>query len=414
MATEYKTVYRSFGYLRCDDFAQYLEEMAARGWHLESWGAGLKFRRGEPEQATYAVEVFSDASEYDTRPEPNTKEFAEYCEAAGWQLVDAKRKFVIFKKLRPDAHPIMTDRERLETVVKEEQKQVLRNLAISGTWCVMRWTDFLGFGFVRDIFIPQNLLLLATWTMLFLAALGGGIHLLIWRSRTAKRIESGQMLHLGRGGGFQNRAYNTVLALVLPLWLCSLLLMGQTTGILFVLAVYGCLWLMGYLIARKRPDAVTNQIIQVLVSMAVVLAFVFFSFGSIFTDEEPPVPVEDVPLLYEDIGGDAGALELVDTEKRSSIFGTFTYFGLFYEDGHVVYFIYESDEAWVLDKIWKEETDATNWEDCTDLWGTEQAVGRFGYEYVVRCPGRIVTFNGIYDEELTQEQIDIIRDKLCN
>ena len=62
MKPKFKTVHRSFNYLHCDDFAQYLESMAAKGWHLDSWGAGLKFRRGEPEQATYAVEVFTDAS----------------------------------------------------------------------------------------------------------------------------------------------------------------------------------------------------------------------------------------------------------------------------------------------------------------------------------------------------------------
>ena len=68
MSTDKKTVFKHFRYLRCDDFATYLEQMAANGWHLESWGAGLKFNRGEPEQTTYAVEVFSEATEYDTRP----------------------------------------------------------------------------------------------------------------------------------------------------------------------------------------------------------------------------------------------------------------------------------------------------------------------------------------------------------
>ena len=63
MSTDRKTVFKHFSYPRCDDFATYLENMAAKGWHLESWGAGLKFRRGEPEQATYAVEVFSEATE---------------------------------------------------------------------------------------------------------------------------------------------------------------------------------------------------------------------------------------------------------------------------------------------------------------------------------------------------------------
>ena len=90
-----KTTFKVFDYMHCDDFARYLERMAAKGRHFKEWGAGLKFEKGEPKQVNYAVEVFTKASETDLRPEPNTQEFAEYCEAADWKLVDAKQKFCI-------------------------------------------------------------------------------------------------------------------------------------------------------------------------------------------------------------------------------------------------------------------------------------------------------------------------------
>ena len=103
MSAKRKTVFIGFDYMHCDDFAKYLSEMAAKGWHFKEWGAGLKFEQGEPKKATYAVEVFTEASENDMRPEPHTREFAEYCEAAGWKFVDAKQKFCIFKKIEEDA-----------------------------------------------------------------------------------------------------------------------------------------------------------------------------------------------------------------------------------------------------------------------------------------------------------------------
>ena len=90
MSVKRKTVLKGFNYMHVDDFAKYLSDMAAKGWHFKEWGVGLKFEKGEPEQATYAVEVFQKASDNDMRPEPNTQEFAEYCEAAGWKFVDAK------------------------------------------------------------------------------------------------------------------------------------------------------------------------------------------------------------------------------------------------------------------------------------------------------------------------------------
>ena len=416
MATDRKTVHKHFGYLRCDDFAAYLEEMAAKGWHLESWGAALHFVKGAPEQVTYAVEVFSDATDYDTRPEPNTQEFAEYCEAAGWHLVDARGKMCIFKKLRSDALPITTQEERLDTVFREERKGILRNILISGIWVAMRWGEFLGYGFLRDAFLPQNLMILIGWTTLFLAAVGSFFCLVIWKIRSKKRIRDGLMLHLGRGGpfpGFGNRGYSVALIIVLPMWLSGLVWMGEWGAVTVILVFYAAMLLMGWLIARFRPDAVTNQIIQILVSCVLVIGVFIIGIGSLAVEPAQTTPPEDLPLRYEDIGGDAGALEHVDTEYRSSVLGSMSYFGLFYEDGYVVYFIYESEKSWVLDRVWEEETSASNWEDCTDLWEAEQAVSRFGYGYVVRYPDRIITFNGIYGDQLTHEQIARIRDILC-
>lgn len=411
MSTEKKTVFKNFGYLRCDDFAAYLEDMAAKGWHLESWGAGLKFRRGEPEQATYAVEVFSEATEYDTRPEPNTEEFAEYCEAAGWHLVDAKRKFVIFKKLRPDAHPIMTDQERLEAVYAEEKKDSLREILISGIWCVGQWADFLGMDFGRDMFMYPSLLLLVTWTMLFAAALGSFLHLVIWKLRTAKRIADGQMLHLGRGGSFQNRGYNVVLTLVFPLWVASMVLQGSTGSLVFVVVLFGVVLAVSALVAKKRPDAATNQIITTMVSMGMVLALFLFGFSTMLSDEpREPVPV---PLTAQDLGIDATFEETGNLEDWSTVFGSVRQITLYYDQGMLRYTVWESDFDWVLDKIWKESTEASNWEPGdTAPWDAEEVRTRLGDSYVVRWEDSILAFYGMADEPLTGEQIGTVVDAL--
>ena len=72
----------------------------------------------EPEQAFYTVEVFQKASENDMRPEPNTQEFAEYCESAGWKFMDAKQKFCIFKKIEQEAVELFTPDERVNNALK--------------------------------------------------------------------------------------------------------------------------------------------------------------------------------------------------------------------------------------------------------------------------------------------------------
>ena len=121
-----KTVFKSFSYLQRDDFAAYLMDMARKGWHFKEWRAGLVFEKGEPADTVYAVEVFIDGSVYDAKPEAHTLEFADYCQAAGWELADAKQKFCIFRKVRPDAVEILTPEERLKNVAKEELKNIFK------------------------------------------------------------------------------------------------------------------------------------------------------------------------------------------------------------------------------------------------------------------------------------------------
>ena len=163
MARNRKTVLKGFNYLQCDDFAAYLTDMAAKGWHFKEWKAGLVFERGEPEKTQYAVEVFIDGSEYDTRPDVHTQAFAEYCEAAGWKLMDAKRKFVIFQKIRADAVAILTPQERLANIAKEERKDVLYRLVIGYIWVFLLLSRFIGSTFVHVIYSNQTLLLCAVW-----------------------------------------------------------------------------------------------------------------------------------------------------------------------------------------------------------------------------------------------------------
>ena len=118
-------IFRSFPYTRSDDFAAWLSEMAAKGWVFEGFGAGLIFEKGEPQEITYAVNTFLPGSEMDTRPEPQAEEFAEYCRAASWELVDAKKRFCVFKRVKEDAVPILTEEEMVENAARAERKRIL-------------------------------------------------------------------------------------------------------------------------------------------------------------------------------------------------------------------------------------------------------------------------------------------------
>ncbi len=408
MKSKFKTVHRSFHYLRCDDFAHYLESIAAKGWHLDSWGAGLKFRRGEPEQATYAVEVFSDASEYDTRPEVNTREFAEYCEAAGWQLIDAKRKFVIFKKIKPDAVPIMTDRERLEAAVKEEQKFNYRTLAIASLWVILEWWRTLGGGFAEMVFSPLNLLLLVGFTTLFLCALFSVVQV-NWKKRSwLRRISEGQMLYLGRAGGFASRGYDLALIPVMTVWLGFMLCSGDwgtlSALVIFFAILFGAL----FLVNKFRVDSVTNEVLMNVLPLGLFLLLFLIALSGIFAIDQAVLP-DSLTEGYQDLSFREPSMPFVHYEENSTFLGSATIVVQREEGvGSVYYGVYESDYDWVLNKVWKNRTSDDSWEPCTQDWGGLQVMTQYSRCYVVRYPNHVLYYYAADSEPLNQEQINLI------
>ena len=93
-----KVIFGNFRYRECDNLALYLEKMARQGWIFKDWRLGMVFEKEEPQNLEYAVEVFSEGNENDTKPEPETEEFVVYCREAGWELVSSRKKLCIFSE----------------------------------------------------------------------------------------------------------------------------------------------------------------------------------------------------------------------------------------------------------------------------------------------------------------------------
>lgn len=415
MGNNRKTVFKGFGYLQCDDFAAYLTEMAAKGWHFKEWGAGLVFEKGTPERVQYAVEVFINGSEYDTRPDVHTREFAEYCEAAGWQLIDAKRKFVIFKKVRSDADDILTPQERLENIAKEERKDILQKIALSYTWNLLQLLQFTGSGFVNRIFSNGLLMISAIWFALALCATVRGVHYLIWKKKWTKMVDNGEEIYFGLKKNifsFTNGWYSWLSTGILLVFLASLALSQQYLTLVFAVIFSAPIVVMGYLIARFRPDAGTNQIIQIVVSMALVIFVLIFSVVIIFTDDTTTEDEQAIPLYYEDIGGEAGEIIKAEVDQSSSIFGSGMRCWIEYEDEYVYYYVYTSDHAWIIDTIWEDRVvqkyNQTG-EDVSDLWGAVASVRNSIGGYLVKYPDAVLILDFAEDTVLSQSDAEIIR-----
>lgn len=390
MDTEKKTVLKRFSYRNCDDFAAYLNHMARQGWHFKEWRAGLVFEKGEPEEATYAVEVFSQAEETDTRPLPETQEFAEYCEAAGWQFVDASRKFTIFKRIRQDALPIMTDEERFEVISRADGHSVWRWLGISLAWCIMQLLEFRS-GFKYSIFRNRELIVAGTWFLLFVLAVARAAQFLLWKHRCVQRMDRGLRLFFGRDASdkWDSWLYLSILAIQV----LALIYIGEGWISLIILGIAAALVLMGFLIAQIRPDATVSAIIQTLGGFAIFIAAL--TAFTIAGQSETRGDLAEVapPVVYADIWEDPGAPEDVYSKCYESSFGSWHICSLEYENAELYYEVFRSDYTWVLDEVWRGILKGRATREgtvCTELWDAEVAILSTSNYYKVRYENTIL------------------------
>lgn len=384
MGTKKKTVLKGFSYRNCDDFAAYLNHMARRGWHFKEWRAGLVFEQGQPEDAVYAVEVFSKAEDSDTRPLPETREFAEYCEAAGWQFVDAMRKFVVFKRIREDAVPIMTDEERFDAVSRADGHSVWRWLGISFAWCIMQILEFRS-GFKYSIFRNRELIVAGTWFLLFVLAAARALQFLFWKRRCAERMDRGLKLFFGRDASSK---WDLLLYMsILAFQVLALIYIGEGWISLIILGVAAALVLMGFLIARFRPDSSVSAIIQTLGGFAIFIAALtaFTIMGQ--SEKQQDLSVAEPPVVYGDIWQDPGEPEDIYSRRYESAFGSWNICSLEYEDAELYYELFRSDYDWVLDEVWRgimKGRATREGTDCTELWDAEVTILSTAGYYKVR------------------------------
>lgn len=418
MEKKFKTMYKSFRYEQTDDFAAYLTQMAARGWHFVEWGMGLKFEKGEPEDTRYAVEVFINGTDYDLRPEPNTQEFAEYCEAAGWKLVDAKQRFCIFKRIDPKAVPILTDRERLDNTTKAVQGDMWWDVVRGVLFTVMLGSDFINTRFVHMIFSGVKMLLLLMWAALLLHAVWRCGSFYLWRYRSLKKLDNGEQIYVGKGAGravISNWTSNYGFFLIAVIS-CTFLFLGEYLLFTINALVFFVFFGMAVYLNKKRPDSTTNQVIQICVSGILILFVITFPLAFLFNDSKADITGEDVPLVSQDFGVDFGEISDIHLDEMESIMGSAWQYHIGYGSNQMIYATYRSSQEWVLDRIWKDFLSYPIYQDrtdCTVQWDALEAYRIDACRYLVRCDGVIFSFELTNGTELDQSQLAVIRSTLA-
>lgn len=416
MSAKMKTVLKRFDYMHCDDFAKYLSDMAAKGWHFKEWGAGLKFEQGQPESAMYAVEVFSKASENDMRPEPKTQEFAEYCEAAGWEFIDAKQKFCIFKKIEESAVEMFTPKERVVNAFKGMTSgSAILSLVIYGAYALLQWIDTIN-NFERYIFSNVLLLPFFAGNILFLSQVCRFIYAFWKKNRLIQAIKKGEEVYLGNCKDSKLHIYMQDIygGILIVLFMAYMMMIGKIEFVLVYVIAIAILMIFSIVIAKMRPDSYTNFKSQIIFGLVFVVTLIPATI--IISDNDNDMLQKDkLPLQISDYREFNEEIENVDIYHDGNPLGSRETYYILSKENCVRYYIYRTEHAWILDKIWETALDARFNEgavDCTTDWTAKKAVRNKLGTYYVRYNNSILVFSDDEDIYLSSEQIDIICEKL--
>ncbi|MBE5950582.1 MAG: DUF2812 domain-containing protein [Lachnospiraceae bacterium] len=418
MGTEYKRVRKQFDYMHCDDFAAYLSEMAAKGWHFKLWEDTLVFEKGEPADVTYAVEVFTKAKEGDFGPEQDTFEFSEYCESAGWKFVDSQRKFCILKKIKENAVPLFTPEERVKNAYKASVSGgavwslVLYSLIalVQCFFMIPAWQSFL---FPFDLFFIWGL-----WMVLLGAELWKFVYAVVKKAQYTKRSRQGETLYIGNQKqwiGYIRVKWITAMFLVAA-FLESLILADKIGyAVFYALVIVGALF-FATKIVRAHPDRTQGKIYWVIFSVLLVTVLVLGSKAlgtEKRTSEEIQQIKQELPLRYSDYKPYEEKLWTADINCLKNVLGEFTEYVALYDTRILRYQTYCSEYEWLIDGMWdiaKAGMAKGVPTDCAAEWEAQEAYLDSDGDYYVKYEN---VYFVLYEwEELTKNQIDIIRDKM--
>jgi len=301
----------------CTAVEEYLEQMAEKGWLLESIkGAFLKFKKIEPQRIKYSVDILSNVSIFDHKDSDVALEYREYCQAAGWTYVCQAGKIQIFyTKDDKKTISIHTDEEeKFKSVFKASLSNVAMQLFLIFMFMFNLYMQlFLG---STDFALASNLGI-ASIVAMFSAATISGIRIIsfiIWIIKARSKLKENRFMPYNnykqlRIKNILTKAYT----LIMLLTLFSLIVLDKDNSAAFTISLLGMICIPTIVaicaqrfINKKRYSKNTNMAITIsstLVSIYIVLMFtgivVIWSINGV---RENKVPKEKASLTLSDFG----------------------------------------------------------------------------------------------------------------
>lgn len=433
--------------------ARHMERMAGKGWLLEkadNWY--FTYRRGEPARVKYTVTFFPEASVFDPGLTEGQETYADYCQAAGWELAAAYGPIQYFRSTRPDPTPIETD----EAVKLSAIRRTMRKTA------VLSYSLLLVLPLVYlplfSIQLREPMEFFSRNDKLALLALMAGIALfaavilldyLIWVLRSKRSLDRGGVCARPHTR-FRLGLTAVMMALcagVLAVFLLDAPMAGMRPVLVIYLVLYGGIMALGRWVLRKLKGRGTSRGVAKGLYFAFALgAGLAVGFGMLFLfgalrgagivhmGREPAdtytktyegvswtitwdIFYDELPVTLEDLGypvapEDHCTYEAEISRSPLAVHSEYTQeaYGSDSELPRLRYQTFDTRWSWLLEKCW-ENLLTEGRESIRALdpapWGAEEAYREeYQTEYFLRYPDRIVSF--YLGGEVRQEQLDII------
>lgn len=314
--------------------ARHLEEMAAKGWMLESLGTySWRYRRIEPKPLKFSVTYFPTASQFDSHPSAEQELFWAFCAEAGWELAASSAQVQIFCNEQENPIPLETDPvSEYDTIRRSMKRGPLASYGLLLVLCVFE----IAFGLWRIWNDPVDTLSSSSslsasfgWTPLLLLVCVELIRSYRWLKRAKTAADTNQPLPDLRSAKGLSVLVLAVTALEL-LWMLFSTLQTSRRMLFVMLAVMVCFFLL-FVLSNVVLKAAKKLRFSKWVNMALTLgtiallsvglmsgmvAVILHADGNLLEDH-PPVETYEYNGMTWDVYADPLPLtieELIDTD----------------------------------------------------------------------------------------------------
>ena len=289
-----------YSFYDINGMVRHLEDMAKKGWILDSLKGGLWcYRKAEPQALHYTVSYYAKASAFEPEPSDGQLTFQEFCDRSGWRLAASSAKLMIFVNAQENPVPIFTDpHSELEAITQSCKWMVFPYWMLS---VILPFQLITQFAYLRNNlleFLSSNALMFTDLALVLLLISMGSelVRYYVWRKKARAAAEQDEIVPTSKGSHPQTLVF----------WALGIMAVGiftsRDSGQIRFLALY----LLGFALLfaivngvrvymkKKKVNTERNRIItltvDILLAIALTVVITLDAFHIVRRPQDLPAP----------------------------------------------------------------------------------------------------------------------------